>query len=162
MRYALLAAAVTLTACLTGPAQEPTRVEQGTVTVPEPLPGPGTRPYRLLMGRTTVSGRLHPELIQLIVRRGYERFRLCLDAGFARNSKLAGRIEVHFVIGRDGLVSHAQSLRAPEFPDPQVAQCVVEAFRGLVFPEPDWGTVTVHYPMLVEPKPVPGLSPASQ
>jgi len=41
---------------------------------------------------------------------------------------------------------------ASHLPDPEVRACVVRAFAGLSFPEPEGGIVTVVYPLLLTPE----------
>lgn len=102
------------------------------------------------LGQTTVSGRLPPEVIQRIVRQNYGRFRMCYEQGLARNPNLEGRITVRFIIGRDGSVSNVTK-GGSDLPDPGVANCIVNAYYGLSFPEPEGGIVTVVYPIMFAP-----------
>ncbi len=100
---------------------------------------------------TTVSGRLPPEVVQRIVRMNFGRFRLCYENGLkTRGSSLSGRVSVRFVIGRDGAVASAQN-GGSDLPDPQVVSCVVRAFAGLSFPQPEGGVVSVTYPIFFSP-----------
>jgi hypothetical protein len=101
-------------------------------------------------GGTTVSGRLPPEVIQRIVRQNYGRFRMCYEQGLSRNPNLEGRVHVRFVIGRDGSVSNVQS-GGSDLPDSGVVGCVVNAYYGLSFPQPEGGIVTVAYPIMFQP-----------
>ncbi|HYP98165.1 MAG TPA: AgmX/PglI C-terminal domain-containing protein [Polyangiaceae bacterium] len=105
---------------------------------------------RVRMGATTVSGRLPPEVIQRIVRLNFGVFRGCYEQGLARNPNLEGRVSARFVIGRDGAVSNASN-GGSDLPDSGVVSCVVSAFYGLKFPEPEGGIVTVVYPILLTP-----------
>jgi len=101
-------------------------------------------------GKTIVSGRLPPEVIQRIVRQNYGRFRMCYEQGLSRNPNLQGRVQVRFVIGRDGSVSNAQQ-GGSDLPDSGVVGCVVNAYYGLSFPQPEGGIVTVAYPIMFQP-----------
>ena len=90
---------------------------------------------RMRPGSVTVGGHLPPEVIQRIVRQNFGRFRFCYENALRNNPSLQGRVAVRFVIGRDGAVS-----------------CVVRAFYGLSFPQPDeGGIVTVVYPIMFTP-----------
>ncbi len=109
-----------------------------------------TRAPRVRMGQTTVSGRLPPEVIQRIVRQNYGRFRMCYEQGLARNPNLEGRAQVRFVIGRDGSVSNVQN-GGSDLPDSGVISCVINAYYGLSFPQPEGGIVTVVYPIMFQP-----------
>lgn len=55
-----------------------------------------------------------------------------------------------FIIGRDGAVSSVQSAGS-DVPDPAVVSCVVQAFYGLSFPQPEGGVVKVTYPIMLSP-----------
>jgi hypothetical protein len=103
-------------------------------------------PPKVNAGSPTVSGRLPPEVIRRIVRVNFGRFRLCYENGLKNNPDLKGRVNVRFVIARDGSVS-AVSNAGSDLPDPGVVSCVVRAFRGLSFPQPEGGIVTVVYPI---------------
>ncbi len=109
-----------------------------------------TKAPRVRMGATQVSGRLPPEVIQRIVRQNYGRFRMCFEQGLARNPNLEGRVSVRFVIGRDGAVSNVSN-GGSDLPDSQVVSCVVNAYYGLSFPQPEGGIVTVVYPIMFAP-----------
>jgi pSer/pThr/pTyr-binding forkhead associated (FHA) protein len=109
-----------------------------------------TKAPKVRMGATTVSGRLPPEVIQRIVRQNYGRFRMCYEQGLGRNPNLEGRVSARFVIGRDGAVSNASN-GGSDLPDSGVVACVVSAFYGLSFPQPEGGIVTVVYPIMLSP-----------
>lgn len=109
-----------------------------------------TKPPSVRMGGTSVSGRLPPEVIQRIVRQNFGRFRACYEAGLRNNPNLAGRVAVRFVIGRDGSVGSVGN-GGSDLPDGGVVSCVVRAFYGLSFPQPEGGIVTVTYPIIFSP-----------
>ncbi len=102
------------------------------------------------VGATSVSGHLPPEVIQRIVRQNFGRFRACYENGLRGNPALGGRVAVRFVIGRDGAVGSVGN-GGSDLPDPNVVSCVVRAFYGLSFPQPDGGIVTVTYPIVFTP-----------
>lgn len=98
----------------------------------------------------TVDGRFPVEVVQRIVRQQYGRFRLCYEKALLRKPDLSGRITVRFVIERDGSVSNPS--RGPStINDDEFANCIVRAFSGLAFPQPDGGKLIVTYPMTFEP-----------
>lgn len=107
-------------------------------------------PGGLRAGATTVSGRLPPEVIQRVVRQNFGRFRACYQLGLTRNPNLEGRIAARFVIARDGAVSSVAN-GGSDLPDSQVVSCVISAFYGLSFPQPENGIVTVNYPIMLSP-----------
>ena len=107
-------------------------------------------PPTVRMGATTVNGRLPPEVIQRIVRQNFGRFRLCYENGLRNNPNLQGRVSVRFVIGADGAVSNVANAGS-DLPDAAATACVIRAFVGLSFPQPEGGIVTVTYPILFAP-----------
>ncbi len=121
--------------------------------------GRGSSAPKVRMGATSVSGRLPPEVIQRIVRQNFGRFRLCYENGLKTKPDLAGRVTVRFVIGRDGSVQGAPADGGSDMPDKAVLSCVLRAFTGLSFPEPEGGIVTVVYPIMFSPgTPAPSAS----
>lgn len=109
-----------------------------------------TRTPQVRMGATAVNGRLPAEVIRRIVRQNFGRFRMCYEQGMARNPNLEGRVGVRFVIGRDGSVSNVGN-GGSDIPDSGVVSCVISAFYGLSFPQPEGGIVTVTYPIMFSP-----------
>jgi hypothetical protein len=105
---------------------------------------------RVRMAQPTVSGRLPPQTIQRIVRQNFGRMRLCYERALGQNPNLEGRVQVRFLISRDGSVSTASN-GSSTLPDSGVVSCVVRAFYGLSFPKPENGTVQVRYPILFSP-----------
>lgn len=118
----------------------------------------------LRQGRTEVSGRLPPEVIQRVVRMSFGRFRLCYEEGLRTNPNLAGTVTVRYTINERGESSPARD-GGSTLPDPAVVQCVVRAFEGIDYPKPESGTVAVTYPLLFTPgdptPPNPASSPPS-
>jgi len=98
----------------------------------------------------TTNGRLPKDVIQRIIRQNSGRYRACYESALRTNPALQGRVEVRFVIDRQGQVSMAQD-GASDIPDEAVKSCIVKSFYSLSFPSPDNGTVTVVYPMALTP-----------
>lgn len=109
------------------------------------------QPRGVRLGDTLVSGRLPKEVIQRVVRQNHGRFRFCYEQGLTRNPNLQGRIEVRFVIGRDGAVQNVTSGSGSDVPDASVKSCLLAAFYNLSFPAPEGGIVTVAYPLVLAP-----------
>jgi len=109
-----------------------------------------TRTPRMRPGQTITSGRLPPEVIQRTVRQNFGRFRMCYQQGLTRNPNLQGRVAARFVIDRTGAVSSVSN-GGSDLPDSAVTSCVISAFYGLSFPEPENGIVTVVYPIQFAP-----------
>lgn len=108
--------------------------------------GVGMRPS----GETKVGGRIPPEVIQRVVRQNFGRMRACYEPALRSNPNLQGRVAVKFVIGRDGSVGSASN-GGSDLPDSGVVSCVVRAFYGISFPQPEDGIVTVTYPIMFTP-----------
>ena len=102
------------------------------------------------LGLDTVSGRLPPEAIQRIVRQNFGRFRGCYENGLGHDPSLAGTVRARFVIARDGSVANVAD-GGSSLPNPGVVSCVMRAFSGLSFPQPEGGIVTVTYPIAFSP-----------
>lgn len=120
---------------------------------PEPLAGGlCVEPASREGGETNEDGvgYLDPKIVQNVVQGGYFSMRECYEAGLARDTELTGMIQVRFVIDRDGRVSSAR-LDDNTLPDCEAALCMLEVYRGLEFPEPDGGRVTVVYPLTFTP-----------
>lgn len=116
------------------------------------LPGThSTKGFRMRTSKVEVSGRLPPQIIQRIVRQNHGRFRLCYERGLGGNPSLSGRVNVRFVIGRNGAVSNASNAGST-LPNSDVVACVVRSFYGLSFPKPEGGMVTVSYPIAFSPE----------
>lgn len=96
-------------------------------------------------------GRIPPEEIQSIIRSRYSAMRACYEAGLAANPRLRGRVTTRFVIGGDGHVSDA-SVLANDVHDCRVAQCVRDEIAKCVFPTPQYGRLTIVYPLTFEPR----------
>jgi len=109
-----------------------------------------TKPPAVREGATAVSGRLPPEVIQRVVRQSFGRFRACYANGLRNNPTLQGTVNVRFVISPTGAVS-AASNAGSTLPDGAVVSCVVSAFAGLSFPQPEGGIVAVTYPITFTP-----------
>ncbi|MEO5731517.1 MAG: AgmX/PglI C-terminal domain-containing protein, partial [Byssovorax sp.] len=109
-----------------------------------------TRAPRIWWDETSVVGRLPPETVQRIVRQNFGRFRLCYEKALGANPMLQGRVTARFVIGRDGAVSSVAD-GGSDIGSRAVVSCVVRAFYGLSFPQPEGGIVTVTYPILFSP-----------
>lgn len=97
----------------------------------------------------TVSGRLAPGVIEagMAAREGFVR--LCYVEGLRRNPRLEGRVTARFVIGADGVLSLVFN-GGTHLADGRTVQCLLDTFRGLAFPRPEAGIVTVVYPMLLK------------
>ncbi len=97
-----------------------------------------------------VRGALPPDAVRRVVQQHAGSLRRCYERALARKPSLGGRLHVRFVIGTNGEVSRAEAV-VDELDDPSVTACVLRAFRGLAFPRPERGLVTVTYPLTFRP-----------
>jgi hypothetical protein len=89
-----------------------------------------------------------PEVIGVAVRANAGRFQQCYESAREANPSLQGLIEVRFLINTDGTVGQAMAAET-DLPSP-VADCVVNAFYGLVLPEQKSPAIA-QYPMFFNP-----------
>jgi hypothetical protein len=106
---------------------------------------------RLREAVAEVSGRLPPDTIRRVVRQNHSRLRLCYEKGLMTNPTLTGRVNVRFVIGSEGRVTHVAEAGS-DLPDASVTRCVTRAFQDIGFPKPEGGIVTVVYPISFHPE----------
>jgi hypothetical protein len=97
-----------------------------------------------------VSGRLPPESIQRVIHLNFGRFRGCYQDALLTRPKLSGRIDVSFVILRDGTVTDVTA--SSDTLGETLTTCIGHAFEMLEFPKPDGGIVSVKYPLVLSPR----------
>lgn len=100
----------------------------------------------------STNGHLDAEIIRRTVRQNEGKMVSCYADGLRKNPGLEGRVEVKFVIGRDGSVTMAQDGAGSDLPDQAVRACVVRSISTLSFSEPKDGTVKVTYPFTFSPQ----------
>jgi hypothetical protein len=103
------------------------------------------------VGGASINGRLPPDVIQRIVRQHLNQVRACFTGALLKTPTLAGRVNVIFTIGRNGAVVFAADAGSSDLADTDAINCIVGAFRTIVFPPPEGGTVTVTYPLVFKP-----------
>jgi hypothetical protein len=94
--------------------------------------------------------RLTPVVIQGVIRKSFDSFRLCYENGTKSNPNLQGRVQVRFIIDRSGATTKAENFGS-DLPDPEVIACVVREYDKMSFPRPAQGLVTVVYPIVFSP-----------
>lgn len=101
-------------------------------------------------GESMSGGGLDHALIESIIRRRLARIRLCYERQLNFNPKLAGKIGVHFVIGKKGEVISSRATEDTMKNEP-VRSCVLAEVSSWTFPIPEGGTiVNVDYPFVFE------------
>ncbi|MFT3768177.1 MAG: AgmX/PglI C-terminal domain-containing protein [Minicystis sp.] len=107
-------------------------------------------PAQVRMGQATVDGPLPADVVERIVRQNFRRLRYCYESGLTERRDLAGHVSVRFVIGRNGAISAVRD-GGSDVPDRTFVACVMRAFEGLSFPQPEGATVAVTYPLVFSP-----------
>jgi hypothetical protein len=106
---------------------------------------------RVRAGAPIVTGLLPPESVRRVAVRNSAQLRFCYEAGLRARPRLAGRVEVRFIIGGNGTVLGSTVL-GTNLEDRSVASCMAHAVRTWQFAEPDGrGIVTVNFPFDLEP-----------
>lgn len=107
-------------------------------------------------------GELQRAEIDAEIQEHVPRIRACYDDGLRRDSSLAGKVTVKFVIGADGAVTSAQEASG-DLADEAVVACVVDAIGQMSFPEPEGGgIVIVSYPFVFTPDDASEGTPAAE
>jgi eukaryotic-like serine/threonine-protein kinase len=96
------------------------------------------------------AGRLDPAEIQKIVRARFGAMRLCYEETLKRAPSATGKVAIAFEIDRAGGIFFAR-VEEGTLPDAKAQKCVLELFRGLHFPPPVGGVVSVVYPVVFSP-----------
>lgn len=124
---------------------------QGYGTGAGRLGGSTSKSPTVQTGTPVVQGSLDKEIIRRIIRRHANRLRFCYEKGLQTNPTLEGRVNVKFVITKDGTVSSAQDAGST-ITDQTVVGCVVQAFKQMQFPAPvGGGIVVINYPVVFSP-----------
>jgi hypothetical protein len=131
-------------------AVEPVVPEPPSTGAAQPATSPSVSVSSASGSAADSQNGLPKAVILRIVRQNRSRVRACYERGLSKNPELAGRIDVRFVISVRGDVSSASG-KSSTLSDPEVVECVESVFRGMSFPEPDGGPVTVNYPFVFKP-----------
>ncbi|AKT43770.1 AgmX/PglI C-terminal domain-containing protein [Chondromyces crocatus] len=108
----------------------------------------------------TVKGELPREVVQRLIRHHVGRFRQCYLTGLRRNPALKGRMNVTFVIGKEGSVTSVRE-GSSDMGNKDVSACVIRAFQSMSFPMPKEGVVIVSSALQFEPAPPPSADAAA-
>ena len=97
-----------------------------------------------------VQGSMDRELIRSVIHRNRAQIRYCYEQTLIGSPNLAGRAEVHFVIGAEGNVLRADVASSTTHVAALDA-CIASKFRGWIFPKPKGGgVVDVTYPVVLQ------------
>ncbi|MCC6524925.1 MAG: AgmX/PglI C-terminal domain-containing protein [Polyangiaceae bacterium] len=107
---------------------------------------PEDPPLSIRMGGGASREHILPiELVEQRARARLGAMRGCYELGLRRNPTLEGRIELRFVIGRDGSVSQVDGRSSAELEAAKVTACVVRSAYGMSFPPPGDHILTIDY-----------------
>jgi TonB family protein len=99
-------------------------------------------------GRAAPSeGRAALEIqgVKMVVKHYAPQIRLCSDRAAKKMPKLAGRVEIRFVVGGNGRVSSGQVIKNTTG-HKGLGLCIVHTLKRWQFPRPAAGTATFVYP----------------
>jgi Ca-activated chloride channel family protein len=103
-------------------------------------------------GEAIVLGSIDKSVIDRVIKRHLARIRYAYERGLVRQPRLAGKLVIKFVIGKDGSVSSA-TVTSSTLADEGVEQAVVDVFAAMRFPAPaGGGIVIVSYPLVFQPE----------
>lgn len=114
------------------------------------LGGRRGRAPRIRSGAAMVKGSLSKEVIRRIVHRHINEVKFCYERELAKRPDLAGRVSIKFIISGSGAVQMA-AVAESTVGNPIVENCIAQAVRRWVFPQPEGGgIVIVTYPFQLE------------
>jgi outer membrane biosynthesis protein TonB len=111
----------------------------------------GKRVPRVRQAKARVEGALDKDIIRRIVRAHINEVRSCYNQGLTKDPKLAGRVEIKFVIGSTGHVTRSK-VTGSTLDEAGVSSCMAKAVKLWRFPKPrGGGKVVVDYPFTLSP-----------
>jgi hypothetical protein len=114
-----------------------------------------TPPGHVRGGLKTASDNVSRDAIKHIVRRHFERFRLCYAEGLARDPHLAGRVAVRLVLDHHRRPTSVSSVS--DVGDSSVVTCVEATFQAMHFPAPSSDeSASAVYLLVLTPSPDAG------
>jgi len=99
--------------------------------------------------QTSGPGVININAVGRVVRGNTGGIRACYERELTRNPTLSGRLELRFVIGVDGRTTEVTTTGLAGAP--AVTSCIAGRVRGLVFPMPEGGDVSVEVPVTLTP-----------
>jgi hypothetical protein len=113
---------------------------------PDELPHTGAR---IRTAASDVDGRYERADVGVTVHAHLAEIRACYETELATAPDLAGRIDVRFRIGRDGVPSHVV-VADDDVGVPALAECIRTALATWTFPAPPGAPPTVTYPFVLD------------
>jgi Ca-activated chloride channel family protein len=103
---------------------------------------------QVVPGKPTVRGSLDKEIVRRVIRMHRREIKFCYEQQLLKDAKLAGKVEVRFVIGPNGDVT-AATVQSSTMKNAKVESCMTKKIRRWVFPKPKGGgVVIVNYPFV--------------
>ncbi len=94
-------------------------------------------------------GELDSKEVNRIIGQKMAAVKGCYERALRRNPSLKGKLVIRFTISGSGKVTFAVAVENDL--TPEVAQCVVDAFKRFRFPEPEGGSLTMESPFMFLP-----------
>ena len=111
---------------------------------------PDRRPT-ISLSAPVVAGSIDKSAIQRVISRSKNRIRRCYEVELQRNTNIAGRIKVQFIISANGTVVKVK-IKSTTLKNSNVERCLVAAIKMMRFPKPSGGgIVEVSYPFVFRP-----------
>ena len=98
------------------------------------------------------EGQVDPNAVARIIRGQIGGIRGCYERELHNRPTLAGRLEMNFIIGPSGRITHISAGGPLASSAPAVGSCVASRLRGLVFPTPEGGSVEFSFPFTFTPR----------
>jgi len=95
-------------------------------------------PGFMLADLPTVIGAIDESLVTHVIWTHQSDIKKCYEDGLTRNPKIAGMLEIKFLIGEDGAVMNSE-IRSSTLGDEEVEACILDSFFQMDFPEPRRG-----------------------
>jgi Ca-activated chloride channel family protein len=113
--------------------------------------GRSMRVPQIRHAKAEVRGALDRDIIRRMVRARINEVRGCYNAALVRDPTTAGRVEINFVIMRDGKVASAV-VQSNDTGDARLGSCIAARAKQWAFPEVEGGsTIIVTYPFALSP-----------
>lgn len=108
-------------------------------------------PPRVATSAPIVLGSIDRSVIDRIIKQHLAQIRTCYQKGLSKHPTLSGRVELKFVIDKDGAVTSVE-VKETTLGSEIVEQCISSRFLRMRFPAPaGGGIVVVNYPFVFSP-----------
>jgi len=97
--------------------------------------------------QTKVEGQLAREKVAKVIQQHQGEIQGCYERELLSNAGLAGKVTFEWTITRQGDVSGARE-KSSTLNSAAVSNCILKIIRGMSFPKPKGGSVTISYPFM--------------